>query len=749
MKKSTFRIVLCAMALAITALAFPASAQNNVAFTKENFPQQKKELRKALRLIKKGDKCFAFRLKGKYSEALDYYLEANNFNPNNALLNYKIGVSYIETYYKNNALIYLENARKLDPAVMPDIDYYLGKALQYNMRFDQATEAYNNFKNQITAKDPEWVTAEVDKRIQECQYGQEFVQNRKRVKVSNLGGDINSMWDDYCPVVSANDSILAFTTRRKGSHGDKLNKYDYLYYENILFTYKDETNEWGIPVDPGKPINQKRNDATSDISADGKTLTIYKNKGGQQFLYETRLSGSVWSKPVKLSKEINKRNAHQSSSTYTSDGNTIYFTSEQKDGFGGLDIYVSNKNADGVWEPARNLGKVLNTPFDEDAVFLFNDSILYFSSRGHNSMGDYDIFFSKLGADGNWIEPVNMGLPLNSPGTDIFLFFNGRGNAYYSSDRQGGAGGLDIYYVRYTMTHDELIAGLNPVDIRSQFVDETTSEAVLASVEVKDVDASRMVARESTDSTGVFDLSLSSGKEYQMSVFMTECDVNLLKPVRSGFGTHYEPAWLPANVKNDTLPATLIQGTVLDQKTLMPVQPAIEILNSTTGAKVATVIPDTNGNYSVSLPSCLEYKFVYMTTGCEHKRVVAQTNQINYSTSDVDGSQIKLENIYFDYDRSSIRADAIEILNRHAELFNQHKNWKIMIDGHTDNMGSLKYNIFLSKERALSAIDYLVKKGVKRNRFRFHAYGYEKPVVPNETPEGRQLNRRVEFRIID
>lgn len=72
-----------------------------------------------------------------------------------------------------------------------------------------------------------------------------------------------------------------------------------------------------------------------------------------------------------------------------------------------------------------------------------------------------------------------------------------------------------------------------------------------------------------------------------------------------------------------------------------------------------------------------------------------------------------------------------------------------MIDGHTDNMGSLKYNIFLSKERALSAIDYLVKKGVKRNRFRFHAYGYEKPVVPNETPEGRQLNRRVEFRIID
>lgn len=740
---STFKII-----LVLIILGGGWTFSQNVEFTRENFPEQKKLLKKAIRLINKGDECFSYKLKGMYAKALDFYLEANNFNPNNALLNYKIGVCYIESYYKNNGIHYLENALKLDSMAAEDLYYYIGRAYQYNALFPEAIAAYEHLKKSIPEKEISYVMPDVTKRIKECEFGLEFQQSKTRLKVSNIGGDINSMWDDYCPVVSANDSILAFTTRRLFEVGkNKLNKYDYMYYENILFSFKDEDDEWVVPVNPGKPLNTKLNDATVDISPDGSLLTIYKNKNGQQFLFESKFENGAWSKPKKLSKEINRRNAYQTTATYSKDNNTIYFTSEQKEGHGGLDIYISKKDENGEWGSALNLGNRINTLYDEDAVFLLNDSILYFGSKGHNSMGEFDIYFTKQVND-EWIEPVNLGIPVNSPGNDMYIFFNGLGNAYFSSDRQGGTGAMDIYYAKYQVSHEELIAGIPSLEIISQFVDENSNEAVFADMDVKDLGSELVILKATTDSSGFSDMIVPSAGNYLVSVYLKDCDYAQTTHYTSGLGTKYAYMYDPDLRKNDTIPPTIINGFVVDPITMNPVQPKFDVMNVQTGEKVAVIIPDTNGNFSITLPSALEYKFLYKTTGCTHKKIVVQ-NVVNYTASNIEGSNVLLENIYFDYDRHNIRADAIEILNRHASLFNLHKEWKVIIEGHTDNMGSLKYNMFLSKQRALAAIDYLAQKGIKRNRLKYRAFGYEKPVTTNETPEGRQLNRRVEFKIID
>jgi OOP family OmpA-OmpF porin len=120
----------------------------------------------------------------------------------------------------------------------------------------------------------------------------------------------------------------------------------------------------------------------------------------------------------------------------------------------------------------------------------------------------------------------------------------------------------------------------------------------------------------------------------------------------------------------------------------------------------------------------------------------------NFTDNMIDGINVRLENIYFDFDQAFIRPDAIEILNRHADLFNRYPKWKILISGHTDNMGSETYNVFLSKKRAKTVADYLVARGVKRSRIKYEGKGFSKPSVANTTEEGRQLNRRCEFQFI-
>ncbi|MEI6764270.1 MAG: OmpA family protein [Bacteroidota bacterium] len=749
MKKPNIFAMIIAFSVVFFFCSSILSAQD-FGFTKGNFPGQKKELRRALRNIKKGDRRYSYDLKGKYAEALDYYLLANNFNPNCAMLNYRIGVCYLESFYKNTALLYLENANRLNSHVTDDLPYYLGLAYQYNYQFDKAIACYQKYYGSVDPRklanesgDLDTRLAEITKRIEECKSGKIIYSKPNRLEIMNLGQNVNSLYDDYCPVVNKAETVMAFTSRRKGT-SSRLNHYDFLYYEDIWFTYF-RNGEWTIPENPGPPINGKTNDATSDMSEGGDTITIYKNYKGEDLLVELVKQDGGWSKPRKLTSSVNYTGSHQPSSSYTSDRQTIYFISDKEGGVGGSDIYYSKVDESGKWGEAVNIGPVINTPYDEEGVCLLNDTTMYFSSKGHNTVGGYDIFLSRL-IDGKWTAPVNLGYPMNSTGDDIFLWMGKDGKTgYFNSDRQGGFGGHDIYKVQFTMSTEEIISNINPVSIHGTVVDEDSGEPVMANVLMYSREKDSLIASRVTNKSGKYDVHLSSGKAYRMSMLVKGCDDAGAKK-KLFFGTSYSKEFNPIKLSDSAGMATVIYGTVINEKNGKPMQPNIEIIEKGTGKKVAVVVPDTLGNFNVTVTSTLEYNMYVQVSGCEHTQVQVVTE--NYTQSNIDGQIIKLENIYFDFDRSEIRPDAAEILNRHAVLFQSHKDWKILVEGHTDNMGTMKYNEFLSQKRAENAIEYLLAKGVKRNRFKSGGYGFNKPISTNETDAGRQLNRRVEFSIM-
>lgn len=729
----------------ITGLFFSIQIQaQNIDFTLQNFPNQKKELQKAIKTIRKGDALLDMDIKGGYAQALDYYLQANNFNHNNAWLNLKIGICYVKSFYKNLSLPFLLNAYSLDSTISNALFLYMGEAYQYNSQFDKAIKYYKQYRETLTPQELQDEAEWLDKRIKECESGKILTQNPNVSTITNLSDKVNSMWDDYCTVVNGDETILAFTSRRKNTTGGKINSYDLMYYEDIYFTYKGTNGLWSYPENPGKPLNGPTNDATVDISADGKIITVYKNMKGQDVICESQKTDAGWTKPVKLSKQINSKRYHQPSATYSKDRKTIYFVSDKKGGFGGSDIYVSHLNADGSWTEAQNIGNVVNTPYAEDAPCLYDDSTLYFSSRGHNSIGGFDIFATKLRPNGEWTAPVNLGLPLNSAGDDMYLILAQSGDGYFSSDRQGGYGGMDIYHAKFNLQVEDLLANVSPVFMWGYLQDGSTGEGVKANVFVNNTKENRKIHNGQTDSIGQFALSLPSMKTYDMVVHPIECQTKDLN-VMAQSGTVYTSAYHPEN--HTTVPPIVINGKITDEATGTPFQFPIEVIDIKESTVAARAIPDSTGAFSVTLPSATSYRLNITASGCAHKAVtVIQPD--NFTDNMIEGVNVRLENVYFDFDQAFIRPDAIEILNRHADLFNSYPKWKILITGHTDNMGSETYNVFLSKKRAKTVADYLVSRGVKRSRIHYEGRGFSKPSVANTTEEGRQLNRRCEFQFI-
>ncbi len=729
--------------LFFTFLCLQLNAQN-IEFTKENFPNNKKELKLALKNIDKGDELLGSNVKGGFAQALDYYLMANSFNSNNAALNLKIGICYVNSYYKNLSLPFLENAYRLDSTVSNQLYLYLARACQYNLKFDRALNYYYAYKKTLSPTELEKEGSQINKWITECEAGKAQTQNPSIMSINNLSEKVNSMYDDYSSVVNGDESILAFTSRRSGSTGGKINSYDYLYFEDIYFTYRDQNGNWTAPENPGKPLNGKTNDASVDLSADGKIITLYKNMGGQDVICESRKVDGVWTKPERLSSNINNRRYYQPSATYSKDRKTIYFVSDMKGGFGGSDIYTCKLNENGSWSDPKNLGGVVNSPFNEDAPFLYDDSTLYFSSRGHNTIGGYDIFVSKLRKNGDWTTPVNLGFPLNSAGDDLYLVLGSSGDGYYSSDRQGGMGGLDLYHAKFNLNVDDLLSNIKPVFLWGYVIDEATAEGVISQVDLTNRTENKTIYKGLTDEMGQFTASLPSMKKYELTIKPKDCDPALQKK-HLQTGTAYNPGYQPS--ADDAVPATSITGLIVDEASGKALQFPIEVIDIRNSKLAAKIIPDSTGAFSVMLPSSNTYRFDIMSTGCL-TQTVATVDVVNFTDNLVDGINVRLENIYFDFDKSYIRPDAIEIMNRHADLFIKYSNWKVKVIGHTDNMGSETYNKFLSEKRARSVVDYLVSRGAKRNRFRYEGLGYTQPVATNATEEGRQLNRRVEFRIL-
>ena len=381
----------------------------------------------------------------------------DQFNGN---VNYKLGYCLLETANRKlESLKYLElaveagiskNYDPFDPSEKKapiDSKYYLSRALHLDYQMEKAIISYTQLLADIPSKHR--LTPLAKRQIEMCNQAIFQVTNPQNYTISNVGSTINSNYNDYSPVISLNEKTLFFTSRRVRMDSTNINITDDDTGENkedIYVSYKDQDNEWQSPELLN--INTDGHAASISVSPDAQTLYIYFDQGGNGDIYKSQLVGESWTTPEPMGSDINSP-AWETHITVSSDEKTLFFISDRENGYGGRDIYQCVKLPTNEWSKALNVGPSVNTPYDEDAVFLSADGkTLYFSSNGHKSMGDFDIFFSSLGDDGEWSKPENIGYPLNTTDADVFFYPTADNNrAYYSSRKEGGLGLKDIYAI--------------------------------------------------------------------------------------------------------------------------------------------------------------------------------------------------------------------------------------------------------------------------------------------------------------
>jgi len=693
MKKNSYKILI----FIFVVVYFQSVSQENIPFEKDYFPPEKKDaLKTAIKEIKAGDDFFQDEIP-RYSLAIEHYLNAYDFNPNNALLNYKIGKCYLKTIQKTKCISYLEQAYTLDPKAHPDIQYLLARGYHLNLDLEKAIITYKDYRGLLSPNELTQKGDHIDKKIAECKVAIEMVKEPVRIFTDNLGPKVNSKYPEYGPYINAEETIIMFTSARDNTTGSKTDPGDLKFYEDIYIS-KNENGVWRDAQNPGKPLNTDSHDAIVGVSPDGKHALIYKGEDNGGDIFECRIKeDGSWQSPKRLPKEINTK-YHESSASFSPDMKKLYFVSDKPGGFGGKDIYVAQLGIKGSkekldYDDAFNLGAVINTPYDENGVYMdVEGKVLYFSSKGHTTMGGYDIFKSEY-EDGKWSIPENLGYPINSADDDLFFSFSRDGrHAYYSSFDPNGYGDRDLFmitllgpekpvlfdedydYLAYltipiqeNAMHDKVEIKENLITIvRGKIMDAVTlSPLGGVIVEIYDNELGRMVASfESNSRTGEYMVSLNSGKNYGFAVKAKE------------YMFHSENLVIP--------PATTIQEIYLDF-----------LLNN---VKV--------------------------------------------------GSKIILKNIFFDFDKATLRKESAAELDRLVKMLRDVPTLTIEISGHTDNVGSDEYNTKLSKDRAKAVVDYLIVQGIEESRLTYAGYGESQPIAGNDTVGGRQENRRTEFKVL-
>jgi hypothetical protein len=648
--------------------------------------------KEAWKSVVAGNKFYA-QGKGTFDLARDHYLFAHQYNSENAQLIYKLGACYLYTDNKYEAINYLQKAYFLDPEVSSDIHYILGLAYQLVLEFDDAVEHYNAHMEHLEPMERIAYAEVLSKHLTECQFGRELSQEPVRVIIQNLGEEVNSRYDDYNPIFAKDDTALFFTSRRTIGKKSKRNPIDNKFNEDI---YRSTSTSVGFDtaVRLNKPFNSSHNDALVGVSPDGNKFFIYRGHvaGGDIEVSNFIQEKNKWTSPRSMPGKLTSRDG-ETSACLSHDGQELYFVSRNKDlTIGGKDIMISRLDKEGKWGEPQNLSGEINTVYDEEGVFITADGdYLYFASQGHNSMGGYDIFRSERLENGVWAKPQNLGYPINTPDDESFYITDESGVVgYYSAIREGGIGAKDIYKVVYLGSEKELV---------TRTIDQ---------------------------------LVMGPG------------------PGKSGFLSRPQP------IEVDT--SFIVTGKVLDTiGGVTPVVAKLAFIDPNSGERDAFVISNASGTYTARLP---EPKILGVEINAPGYLYFLDILDLTSSSADVRfeknfylqkvevGTKVVLNNIYFETGKAVLRSESFDALDQVFRFLENNPTMKLEISGHTDNTGTLRINQRLSRERAKAVVDYLTGRGISQEMLLYEGYADSQPVAPNDTAEGRERNRRVEFKVL-
>lgn len=449
---------------------------------------------------------------GDYTNALPLYKTLLAIDSTDREYNYGMGVCYFHIkVYKNRALDYLIKAKGLDN---DELYYYLGNCYHAVSEYDKALENFYSYQNANSER--EHTFQEINDLIAKCLYAKYSEANPLTdIIIENMGSAINTEFADYAPLIPADESFMVFTSKRSGNTGGKKDVFDE-YYEDIYIS-KKENNVWMKPSNNFPSINTPGNDGCTGLSADGQKMIIYRSNDSvySGSFYTSSFDGTTWKAPTLLDVAINSEEFIETTASYAPDGESVFFSSDMPGGFGGRDLYMIKKLPNGNWGKPFNLGKNINTPYDEEAPFVHpKENMLFFSSQGHqNNMGGYDVFKASYDRDsGKFQRPQNIGFPINTANDDIFFVLNTNEDVgYFSSERKGGYGQADIYKVTFISDADKYTV------IHCKLEDETGKAITGGKIKLTEPTSGKTIgAYVSNPYTGGFILIIEPSKQYDI-----------------------------------------------------------------------------------------------------------------------------------------------------------------------------------------------------------------------------------------
>ena len=493
-----------------------------------------------------------------------------------------------------------------------------------------------------------------------------------------------------------------------------------------------------VPFTPqslGAGVNSELPEYLPSLTADGEKLVFVRVVGRQEDFYLSQKKNGRWEEAIPL-ENINHPQLSEGAQSIAANGKSIVFTAcERKDGLGRCDLYITEiKN--GQWQPARNLGSPVNTKGWESQPSLSADgNTLYFVSDRKGGQGLIDIWASKRDAAGNWEEPTNLGASINTAEREQAPFIHPDGQTlYFMSDGHPGLGGFDIYFSRRQPDG----SWSTPQNLGYPINTEANEGAFIVSLDGR-------TAYFSTDRAGVVDSLMPE-------------DRKLLRRASDIYSFELYPEARPK-------PVTYVKAIVREAGTRRPLIAEVDFIKLKSGQSHVQAQTDEEGEFLVVLPIGEDYalnvskpgylfhseNFALSEAGSLTEPFLLEIELIPISEPTADAPTPKpviLKNVFFETGSAALLPKSTSELIRLKDLLEENPNLTIRINGHTDNVGSEEDNQLLSENRAKAVYDFLVEKGIDKERLRYKGYGESKPIASNDTPASRQENRRTEFEVV-
>lgn len=560
--------------------------------------------------------------------------------------------------------------------------------------------------------------------------------------------------------VTIMDDLLVFSSARgEGVGGKNAYKWDEQPYLN-LYTALLKGQSASEPLVMRSDLNSRYHDGTA--SYDSVTHRLYftrdnvyygklnKSKSGELKLgifYSEITAGEYnqkeWGGLVPF--QHNDPEYNTGHPCVSNGGKRLYFVSDRPGGSGGTDIWFCD-NLNGQWGLPQNMGPKVNTAGNEMYPYVTADSVLYFSSNGHAGLGGYDNFFCRLTPNGP-SAVLNLGYPLNTRFDDRNLILTrDDSTGFFVSDRDGGQGSDDIYgcTVHPPMIH-----------VSGQVVDKKTREPIDgALLDVKDpngrfIDAANIVMLDG----GRFEMDVPYKSAYNVSA------------TKNG----YLQNTVTINPDTDPLSDVKIElskydygaeGTVMHGETMAPLAGTKVYLCDGNDRVLDSLTTKDDGTYAFTLQPESDYRIKVEKPGFFKQSARISTKGRTSTVIHTDfklfplevGQVVRLDNIYYDYNKWNIRPDAAVELDKLVQTLVDNPTVRIELSSHTDCRGKDAYNMSLSEKRAKSAVEYVMKHGIAKDRLTSKGYGESKPVETCEctkcTEAQHQNNRRTEFKVL-